>query len=170
MVVSDTCHLPLALHSLRTQLPEATLTEMRLLPVRDRIRIVVEARLQLLLPQLNHWPTAVGVLAQPQNLQASINTATATVDAMWALIDSPTVEQDENVPQEASATFEEQSAGQATSPPQDGPPMDWGEQQARRALLGAVYASTELFLLTDAVRFSAEHNWLTVAFVQADDC
>lgn len=90
------------------------LQALRRLPVRDRIRSVVKARLRLLQPLLNHWPKAVGLLAQPQHLVASLGTATATVDAMWDLIDDPT--------DTAAGGWVDEGAGQQP---------DWSELQVR---------------------------------------
>ncbi|XP_001373645.1 ubiquinone biosynthesis protein COQ9, mitochondrial [Monodelphis domestica] len=47
------------------------------------LRDAVETRLRMLIPYIEHWPRALGILVLPHNIPASLNLLTSMVDDMW---------------------------------------------------------------------------------------
>uniref|UniRef100_A0A4X2LBY0 Ubiquinone biosynthesis protein n=2 Tax=Vombatus ursinus TaxID=29139 RepID=A0A4X2LBY0_VOMUR len=47
------------------------------------LRDAVETRLRMLIPYIEHWPRALGMLMLPHNIPASLNLLTRMVDDMW---------------------------------------------------------------------------------------
>ncbi|XP_038610404.1 ubiquinone biosynthesis protein COQ9, mitochondrial [Tachyglossus aculeatus] len=47
------------------------------------LREVVETRLRMLIPYIEHWPRALSILLLPPNIPASLNLLTSMVDDMW---------------------------------------------------------------------------------------
>jgi ubiquinone biosynthesis protein COQ9 len=117
--------------------------ELLRLPVLERIRRVTKLRLQMLVPHLNTWPQALVLMAQPQNMGVSLKNAASTVAMMWELIDEEIVDT-----KPADSTLDWCEAGSPTdrSAVDESTP---GHFVAKRVILSAVYASTELFLLSD---------------------
>ncbi|XP_049642105.1 ubiquinone biosynthesis protein COQ9, mitochondrial [Suncus etruscus] len=47
------------------------------------LRDAVELRLRMLIPYIEHWPRALGILLLPHNIPPSLNLLTSMVDDMW---------------------------------------------------------------------------------------
>ncbi|KAG8524333.1 Ubiquinone biosynthesis protein COQ9, mitochondrial [Galemys pyrenaicus] len=47
------------------------------------LRDAVETRLRMLIPYIEHWPRALGILLLPQNIPPSLSLLTSMVDDMW---------------------------------------------------------------------------------------
>lgn len=47
------------------------------------LRDAVETRLRMLIPYIEHWPRALGILLLPQNIPSSLSLLTSMVDDMW---------------------------------------------------------------------------------------
>ncbi|XP_037671762.1 ubiquinone biosynthesis protein COQ9, mitochondrial isoform X2 [Choloepus didactylus] len=47
------------------------------------LRDVVETRLRMLIPYIEHWPRALSILMLPHNIPPSLNLLTSMVDDMW---------------------------------------------------------------------------------------
>ncbi|XP_070469805.1 ubiquinone biosynthesis protein COQ9, mitochondrial [Equus przewalskii] len=47
------------------------------------LRHAVETRLRMLIPYIEHWPRALGILMLPHNILPSLNLLTSMVDDMW---------------------------------------------------------------------------------------
>eukprot|EP00850_Spirogloea_muscicola_P004081 SM000017S02821 [mRNA] locus=s17:550355:551341:+ [translate_table: standard] len=110
--------------------------ELSRLVLRQRVAMVARARLEMQLPYVAMWPTALSIQppdglmpacaelvaaaappqAKPANLPTSVSQRWQLLSAVWGLVGDQTAE---------------------------------GEYYVRRALLGGIYHATELYMLTD---------------------
>jgi len=99
--------------------------DMESMTMKDRIKLVIRTRLEMVAPFKNNWFQALGLLALPQNGPRSLHSLAVLVDEILFL------------------------AGDKSSN------FDW---YTKRALISAIYISTELFMLTD-MSSNLDNTW-----------
>jgi ubiquinone biosynthesis protein COQ9 len=102
-------------HKLQEQL-EGKEKELSNMLLADRIASIVRMRLEMNVPVITKWASALSIQANPLNAATALKQRALLVDDIW------------------------HAAGDRSSD------MDW---YTKRALLGAVYMTAELYMLTD---------------------